>query len=614
MANNVKVFLELIADSSRWTAGMKQGANAISGFARKAKTEIASIRNAFGSLKSKLASMGLSIGAGALLWQSARLDKSLTQIGQTAGATGREVQTLRKDLFRLGSESGQSVDSLKEGFNVLVQSGLSMKESKATLEGVNTAMAVTGADAKTLAGGLTVAATAFQFDLAKPGQALDLLDKMTVAGRLGNAELENLADIFARVGVNAASAGMNFNSTLAFVEGLSQIERNPERLATLADSTLRVFTNLNYMAGAQRATGVQFFDAKGQRRDAMAVLEDIRKKYKTLTTDKQQAAFVQAAFGKTDLDTIKGLRTLLTGGSLDKVRQYFREIGQAGGTLKRDMAEATSNLVDQAGRLKSALREAADGFAAPIKNVLTDLIKWSMDSREKGGLDLTGKDMIVGGVTAVAGTALIARYGGKLLEMIFGKGKKLPGSPLDILKGKAGLAASIAEGKAIQAATGVTPVFVTNWPAGGSNPLMPSSPDALKKAEDLFKKPSAGTGLSILERLKGLGGKALTAGSMLATGTGALTVGTVGAGIAGMGTGLYALIDALRGGSGKNWISEGWGQIQGGFYGEELFDWIHGMEKPEVKVVNNITVDKAGRVNVDTDSMNSQTNLKRGKF
>ncbi len=443
--SSMKVLIELAADARKFTSGMRQGERGLSAFASKAKSTASMVASAF-------AAMGVTIGAAATAWKSAQLDKSLTQIGQTAGATKKQVQELRSDLFRLGKESGQSLDNLKEGFNVLVQSGLNMKEAKATLDGVNKAMAVTGADAKTLANGLTVAAQAFQFDLEKPGMALELLDKMTVAGRLGNAELENLSDIFARVGVNAASAGMNFNSTLGFVEALSKIERQPERLATLADSTLRVFTNLKYMQEAQKATGVSFFDSKGARRDAVAVIEDIRKKYATLKTDAQRAEFIQSAFGKADLDTIKGLKTLLSGDSLDAVRKFSQEIGNAGGTLKRDMPEATRNLVDQAGRLKAVLLEAADNFVSPINKTLADLLRWGMNSKKEGGAGLSGGQMIGGGLALGAAALLAGKFGGKAIG--------------GFLKGKAGTGLGIAEGKAVQAATGVTPVFVTNWPGG----------------------------------------------------------------------------------------------------------------------------------------------------
>jgi TP901 family phage tail tape measure protein len=206
-------------------------------------------------------------------------------------------------------------------------------------------MAVTGAGADKLTSSVTVAATAFNFDLAKrPGG--QLLDKMTLAGRKGNAELENLADIFARVGVNAAAGGMGFEQTLAFIEGLSLIERQPERLATLADSTLRLFANLNYAKEAAKATGVRFFDQKtGERRNPMDVLKDLKKEYDKLGTDKERALFMRCLRqGRPRHD--QGLHALFGGDMLTKVQGFTGEIRDAGGTLQRDLPKALSNAVD----------------------------------------------------------------------------------------------------------------------------------------------------------------------------------------------------------------------------------------------------------------------------
>jgi TP901 family phage tail tape measure protein len=447
-------------------SGFRNAEGSMIGFTSRAKAEALKVRNIYSNLQQQLAAMGLAAGMGATIWQSAKLDKSLTQIGQTAGESSKQVSNLRSELFRMGRDSGQDVDSLKDGFNSLVQSGLNMRESLETIKGINVAMAVTGADARVLAAGLTVAATAFEFDLKNPGLALELLDKMTAAGRLGNAELQNLSDIFARVGVNAKSAGMDFNSTLAFIEALSLVERQPERLATLADSTLRLFTNLRYMADAQKGTGIQFFNAKGQRRETTEIFRDIKAKYDTFKTDKERALFMFRLLPHADLDTIKGLRTLLSGDYLQKIKEFAEIIKNAGGTLNRDMSEATKNLVDQAGRLKNTMRQAADEFANPIKEVLADLIKWGLDKKENGGLGLTGGDIATGGAALVFGTYAASKYGGKLFEKIFGKGAggALGGKAIDLFKGQAGLVAQITYAKQIQAISGVTPVYVVNWP------------------------------------------------------------------------------------------------------------------------------------------------------
>ncbi|MEW6595648.1 MAG: phage tail tape measure protein [Thermodesulfobacteriota bacterium] len=461
----MKLFLEMVANAAGLKRELTESKSAVSRFVRGAKSELDSFRQMAASVHGQLAGLGLTIGAGKIMIDSARLDKSLTQIGQTAGEGGAKVDALRANLFRMARESGAGVEDLRDGFNSLVQSGLNMKEAKETLEGINVAMAVTGARAETLSGGLTVAATAFEFDLAKPGQALEMLDKMTVAGRLGNAELENLSSIFARVGVNAASAGMGFDKTLAFIEGLSMVERNPERLATLADSTMRIFTNLRYMSEAQGATGVKFFDADGARRDALDVLTDIKAKYDTLTTDQERALFVQKAFGHADLDTIKGIRTLLQGKSLGMVKDFAKDITDASGTLRRDFSEATRNLIDQTGMLKNDLRQAADGFVKPINETLGHFIQFMRDKKENGGMGLDGKDMIVGGAGGLIGTALLARYGSKAISALAGR----------LLKHGGSVGVGVAEGKALEAVSGVRPVFVVNWPAGfgGAPTIMP---------------------------------------------------------------------------------------------------------------------------------------------
>lgn len=456
---DLSLALRLYTDAARFVSGLGDAGRGVRGFAQKAKLEFDSLKRAIGSVQGQLAALGVSVGTVATLAQSARMDKGLVQIGQTAGMSRAEVASLRNELFRMAGDTGQQVDDLQQGFNNAVQAGLSFREALPVIDATNKAMAVTGASADRLTAGLTVAATAFQFDLAKPGQALSLLDRMTVAGRLGNAELQNLSDIFGRVGVNAASAGMSFDKTLGFIEVLSQVERQPERLATLADSTLRLFTNLNYAKEAAKATGVRFFDTTtGERRDPVAVLRDIKTQYDKLKTEKDKALFMQQAFGKADLDTIKGLRTLLGGDMLNRVDEFGKAIANAGGAIEKNLPEAISNAVDQTGRLKAALRNAADDFSKPINETIGRLAGFALDKNENGGLGLTGKEIIGGGAALTLGTLAAARYGGMAIG--------------SLAKRFGGTAAGVAEGKALETAAGVTPVFVVNWP-GSMGGVMP---------------------------------------------------------------------------------------------------------------------------------------------
>ncbi|WP_165682139.1 phage tail tape measure protein, partial [Metapseudomonas otitidis] len=242
----------------------------------------------------------------------------------------------------------------------------------------------------------------FDIDLSQADQARLLLDRMVVAGRAGNAELENLPDVFARVGPAARSANLDINQTLALVETLSLYEPNAERLATLADSTLRVFNNAAYMKDAAKAAKVRFFDAEGNRRGALDIITDIKKVYDQFKTDKQRASFIDKAFGKADQDTRKGMQNLLDDKALGNLSEILRDIKGAGGTIARDLPEAISNSVDQVGRLRGELRKAADDFARPVNDTLSGLIKWGLDSKDNGGLGLSGNDILLGGAVGAA--------------------------------------------------------------------------------------------------------------------------------------------------------------------------------------------------------------------
>lgn len=449
-SRDLNLAMRISADVSRLMGGLAKGEGGLRKFGSAAKSELNALGQFAGSVEGKLAQLGIGVSAVAAGMQSARLDKDLKQLQLTAGATAAQADVLRQSWMEAQIATGQGVDELKSGSDALIAAGLNIDQANGSVRAMAETMAVAKTDARLLGQAMGVAATNFDIDLSNQQEAALLLDKMVVAGRLGNAELENLPDIFARVGGNAKAANLGLDQTLALVETLSAFEPNAERLATLTDSTLRVFTNDTYRRNAEKATGVRFFDKKGARRDAVEVIDDIKSRYDKLTTDLQRNNFIARAFGTADQETIKGIRSLLTGDSMDDFRAKWKSIAEAGGTIQRDLPDAINNAVDQTGRLQGALRKAADDFAKPINQALSDAIKFGLDSKANGGLELDGQDMLLGGAGLLVGTAVAARWGGKAIQGIAGK--------------LGGTAAGVATGKALEEAAGVTPVFVVNMP------------------------------------------------------------------------------------------------------------------------------------------------------
>ncbi|WP_165682113.1 phage tail tape measure protein, partial [Metapseudomonas otitidis] len=402
MSRNLELALRLTADATRFMAGMAKGEGGLRKLGSAAKRELDAVGNAFRSVEGRLAQLGIGVSALAVGAQSANLDKDLVQLKLTAGATALEMNRMRDTLFSAQSATGQTVDELKGGVDALIAGGQSMAEATATVRPMAETLAVAKTNADALAKAMGVAGKMFDIDLSQADQARLLLDRMVVAGRAGNAELENLPDVFSRIGANAKESNLDINQTLALVETLSLVEPNAERLATLTDSTLRVFTNRKYMEDAAKATRVQFFNADKSRRDPLLVIEDIKKQYDKLKNDKDRFRLISKAFGAADQDTQRGLKTLLDNQSLSRLDEILRDIKGAGGTIARDLPEAISNSVDQVGRLRGELRKAADDFARPVNDTLSGLIKWGLDSKDNGGLGLSGNDILLGGAVGAA--------------------------------------------------------------------------------------------------------------------------------------------------------------------------------------------------------------------
>lgn len=432
------------------------------------RQEFDRIKGLGGSMHGQLAGLGVGIGVVSGVTGSARLDRQLIRTQQTAGMSGEQREEWRDDQWRLAKTYGIEREQVQTGFDTLVASGLSYDKAKLSTEAIAQSTAVTGADSGILAKALVTGASAFDIDLAQPEAALDLLQKMIVAGRLGNAELENLSSIFPKVGADSKKAGMSLAQSLSFVETLSLIELEPERLGTLAQSTLRAFNNDGYRQNVTKTTGVDFFGKQGETRNTQDVFLDLKKKYGALKTDRDRAKFMGVVFGKMDQDTQKGVNAFMTGNRLEQFAASTGDINNAKGVIEKDLADNLNSSTAVGSRMKATLGQAIDRMARPLNKGFADMGTYLLDD-----LNLSGEQMLAGGAALGAGGYYAGRGAkagaGALLN-------KFMGGP-ETLKG-------IAVGKVLEEATGVTSVFVTNWPAaslgGIGGPDLPNGSNSSK--------------------------------------------------------------------------------------------------------------------------------------
>ncbi|WP_282265922.1 phage tail tape measure protein [Stenotrophomonas sp. PS02298] len=486
MNNTLSLAARLSLDARNWARGLTEAQGGTKKFVGTVKREFDNLRGFAQSTTGLLAQIGLGYGAVNTMMQSAKTDLSLIRIKQTAGMTGDQVKQLRVELHQMARDAGNTFQALEGGFGQLAAGGLEYAQALPATEAINKSMRVTGSEATTLATALQSAQEHFQFDLSEPGKALEILDKMTVAGRAGVIEIEDLAGVFATAAGNAKAANLTFDETLALVEGLGTATTK-DRVGTLMDSTLRLFTNANYMREAQKATGIKFFNSDGDRRNALEVMAEIKTMYDKLGTDRERFGFISKAFGKADLDTIKGINTAMKEGKIDQILQIAAQTRSAGGTTERDFGETMDNAVSQAGVLRATLAQAGDQFAQPFNKALAESIKY-LTSEDGLGLDGFG---LAGAGAAAAGGAYV---GGRVLKGQLGKLMASLGG------NTAGLASGLVMGNALQQAGGATPVFVVgaapglfSGMGGGGGLLQEATEDS--KASGKWKALAGGVAL-----------------------------------------------------------------------------------------------------------------------
>lgn len=444
------------------------------------RQEFDRIKGLGSSAQGQLAGLGLGIGVVSGLTGNARLDRQLIRTKQTADMTPDQKDEWRDEGWRIAKAYGVNREDVDSGFNTLIASGVKYDAAKKTADAIGQSTSVTGADSAVLGKAVVAGASAFNIDLNKEGAALDLLQKMTVAGRLGNAELENLADLFPKIGGAAAAAGMSMAQALAFTETLSTVEMQPDRLGTLAESTLRVFSTKQYRDQVTKTSGVTFFNKDGSSRNPQDVFGDLKGKYAKMKTDEQRAKFMGVVFKGMDQDTVRGMRIMLSGDRLNTMGEQTKTIGGSDAVIGRDLKENTESASGTAARMKATLGQAIDRMATPLNKGFADMGSYLLDD-----LNLSGEQMLAGGAALGIG----GYYAGR-------GAKSGAGALLNKFMGGPETLKNIAVGKVLEEATGVTSVFVTNWPAGvplgGGLPDLPNGTTASKGKPGGFVAPWLG--------------------------------------------------------------------------------------------------------------------------
>ena len=501
----MKIFLELAAKTDKFRQGMQQGEKALEGFRQYAQKvgrtvqtltqEIGFLGNAASALSS-----GMVLKKLFSVTDYMPVDDALLRMRVNFKNTAEEMNSFKNELTALAGETGEDQGRIFQMANNL---SLSYKpgDIKEIITQADRISDATKAPLESSQEGLTQIMKLYKLSAAEAKGAADAI----VASRVN---LETLDVIMQRLAMRGGSK-KDYIEALGMIRGLGKGGFDKPRLVAQLNEVMETIED---KAERLQNNGITVFstDAEGNRvwRDKVEVLKDletyVQKTGKTMSREQLS----------------KGLDEVFGPKALTKLETLFAHIKDFEAGIQ-DMGNAAQIAADRAGAGAETWEKQINKIKAHLGGIKNDLsfiydlakkpVKFLAESpnlTKAAGYTAAGMSAVVLGALAV----------GNIKNLMAKLGKT---------------AAGIAEGKAIEAATGVTPVFVVNAKDIGGG-------GGLEKAGVM-----AGIGAWLTKHVPWVaaGGLGLTA---TAVGAAALTTTTAG----------MATYDAYKGGTGDNWIND----------------------------------------------------------
>ena len=401
----------------------------------------------------------------------------------------------------------------------------------------------------------------------------------------------------------ASNSGIEFKDFITRMTGSSREER-------------RVQAALNQYLTGQGKSPLKFWDQAGKLKPMLTIIKDMRVAFDGMT-DEKKAFVLQKIFEQRG--ALAAIAFMKEGvGSWEYIKDKTEKVASAEAKIIESLKGFNRNVTSLHGTMKTTAASLFEPWLVP----LTEITKMANEAVAAIGKfsDAHPKTTATANGLIAAGLATGASYG--IYNLVKGglAGKR-------VLAGLGGTALGIAEGKIVQAATGVQSVFVTNWPSGlGGSAVVAAVAGAGGAALDV-----AG-GVAIGGALKGVAKKGAGWLAKSALGMAAFELGLPGLMVAGAGAGGYAVGTGINHGIGaiRDWTTGG--KYKGtGWAGDEIYD-IFNPEKFDMKyataientrskqaqnqILISLQIDSQGRVISQSNSMSTTAEVtsRRGNF
>lgn len=328
------------------------------------------------------------------LWREAintikELDKQLTTQAMVTGMTREQTWNLVQSYQEIAQATGLAQTTIAGVTTEYLRQGESINNALTLTRAAAAAATVAGISAQDSVKYLTTAIHGFKLEAE---DALEVSDKFAALAAQAATNYEDLAVALSKVASQAALAGMSMDYTLALLTtGLDVTQEAPESIGTALKTviarmreisdygkTLEDDTDLNQVESGLRAVNIELRDGTGELRSTEVVLDELGRKWETLTAN-QQAAVAKALAG-----TRQQSRLVAIMENYDKVLDYQQKsVNSIGATTAQQvtylkgMEAATNNLQSVYQSLIKMMANSNEAIG--VVNTLKNILQWIGD-------------------------------------------------------------------------------------------------------------------------------------------------------------------------------------------------------------------------------------------
>lgn len=349
---------------------------------------------------------GVSLGLTDTINTQKDFEAAMSQVQAVSGADSDELEQLTKKAEEMGAATKFTATDSAEAFNYMAMAGWKTEDMLDGISGIMQLAAAANEDLGTTSDIVTDALTAFGLKASDAGMFSDVL---AAASSNANTNVSMMGETFKFAASMAGSLGYSVQD-VALMTGLMANSGIKASMAGTALNSImtRLSTNTHHARDTLEELGIKFFDAQGNARPLVDVMEELRDATANMN-DEQKTSVANAIAGT---NSQKGLLAILNASETD-YNKLANAIDNAAGASERMADTQLDNLsgsitllqsavdgvkISFGSRLNHYVRDVADGLTAAMPDVeaalndFMDFVDHKYDVMQAKMRDLTASD------------------------------------------------------------------------------------------------------------------------------------------------------------------------------------------------------------------------------